>query len=519
MTSQLTSLSQRRTKFALPAAVLALTAAVPTLAQHGPINDSSPVSGVINSPWCVIGQAGGTEGASGPLPIANTFIEMEPNDAPADAQPVSLNVGERITVTGSIESSLDRDTFQLHFEAGDVIQLFVENPSSAPALVAQVTLSDLAGVPIVSAASTLSTTVYPPTAPFVLPTGADGETALAWIIKDAGDVLITVENINASIADYILDVTRVRPALEQAPAGATQIVFLDYDGAQITQGDIFNPLPGPDPISPMVATLPNWGLDASDENAVIDAITAQITMNIEALQSINPSFAYEVRNSRDDADPFGEPFVTRLIIGGTQAELGVNTIGIAQSLDVGNFAPNETAFILLDLMSDQSSSASINLIPLEPGFTIIQAIGQAVGNIASHELGHTLGNFHTEPTNAVRSLMDRGSGDIPGTIYGIGPDDIFGSADDEIVQFAPDDYSDAESVAFGVEPTDLITAYAFSSPNGCPVDLNGDGVVDGADLATLLVGWGAPGPADFNNDGVVDGTDLARLLVGWGPCS
>lgn len=48
-------------------------------------------------------------------------------------------------------------------------------------------------------------------------------------------------------------------------------------------------------------------------------------------------------------------------------------------------------------------------------------------------------------------------------------------------------------------------------------DLNGDGVVDGADLGILLGAWGdGPGsPADLNQDGVVDGADLGILLSAW----
>jgi len=50
-------------------------------------------------------------------------------------------------------------------------------------------------------------------------------------------------------------------------------------------------------------------------------------------------------------------------------------------------------------------------------------------------------------------------------------------------------------------------------------DLNGDGVVDGADLGALLSQWGAVDPgtaADLNGDGVVDGADLGLLLGAWG---
>ena len=60
----------------------------------------------------------------------------------------------------------------------------------------------------------------------------------------------------------------------------------------------------------------------------------------------------------------------------------------------------------------------------------------------------------------------------------------------------------------------------FSIVLPCPADLDGDGVVDAADLAELLASWGpCEGcPADFNGDGVVDAADLADLLAAWGPC-
>ncbi len=47
-------------------------------------------------------------------------------------------------------------------------------------------------------------------------------------------------------------------------------------------------------------------------------------------------------------------------------------------------------------------------------------------------------------------------------------------------------------------------------------DLNCDGVVNAADLAALLGGWGGDGPADLNGDGSVGAPDLAILLGSWG---
>lgn len=64
----------------------------------------------------------------------------------------------------------------------------------------------------------------------------------------------------------------------------------------------------------------------------------------------------------------------------------------------------------------------------------------------------------------------------------------------------------------------------ISEPDGrrcaCEGDLNGDGIVDGGDLGSMLGQWGAcPGcEADLNQDGVVDGNDLGALLGLWGPC-
>ncbi|MCA9286154.1 MAG: hypothetical protein KDA22_13095 [Phycisphaerales bacterium] len=48
-----------------------------------------------------------------------------------------------------------------------------------------------------------------------------------------------------------------------------------------------------------------------------------------------------------------------------------------------------------------------------------------------------------------------------------------------------------------------------------PADLNGDGVVDGADMGILLGAWGTSGPGDLNGDGTVDGADVGLLLAAW----
>ncbi len=55
-------------------------------------------------------------------------------------------------------------------------------------------------------------------------------------------------------------------------------------------------------------------------------------------------------------------------------------------------------------------------------------------------------------------------------------------------------------------------------PPANSADLDGDGIVDGADLGLMLNAWGPCRgcPADLNGDGIVDGADLGLLLSQWG---
>ena len=61
------------------------------------------------------------------------------------------------------------------------------------------------------------------------------------------------------------------------------------------------------------------------------------------------------------------------------------------------------------------------------------------------------------------------------------------------------------------------------SPAGCcPGDIDGDGAVNGIDLAIVLARWGGPAKdypkADADGNGAVDGADLALVLGAWGAC-
>jgi hypothetical protein len=62
----------------------------------------------------------------------------------------------------------------------------------------------------------------------------------------------------------------------------------------------------------------------------------------------------------------------------------------------------------------------------------------------------------------------------------------------------------------------VIVADADSASCADDPDINGDGVVNGADLTIVLANWYAPGgPADVNCDGMVNGEDLTIVLGNW----
>ena len=56
--------------------------------------------------------------------------------------------------------------------------------------------------------------------------------------------------------------------------------------------------------------------------------------------------------------------------------------------------------------------------------------------------------------------------------------------------------------------------------NPCPADLNGDGMVNGADVGLMVAQWGACAgcSGDLNGDGIVNGADFGLLIAAWGMC-
>jgi cysteine-rich repeat protein len=394
--------------------------------------------------------------------------------SPFPTNPFDSSSGPGSASEGSYDVTLglnsqDTDYFSISLDPGDVIagavtggatELRLYDPSTAQRIGSQ----QDAGIII----------------PGPFPTG---NAAFAYVAEVGGTYAVRVGGGSGA---YTLQLRAFRPFLEGQPLGTVQTLFIDFNGAAVNPA-IFGGSPGSATLSPLSSFLAGWGLTPADENAVIDAILAAVEENLSSdmrvlglngdfdVTATAGDFDVVILNSRDHPDPFGNPNVSRVIIGGTIPELGIATIGIAESIDVVNFAPGETAVVLLGLLSAPSSDPnSLNQFGLAGGATIFDLIGAGVGNIASHEAGHFFANFHTDNFDAAPNIMDQG-GNLANTV-GVGPDLTLGTSDDADVDFGPDVYVPNEGYT-GMEDTLNAVAFDLSTTTvgtGC-----GDGVING----------------------------------------
>ncbi len=92
-------------------------------------------------------------------------------------------------------------------------------------------------------------------------------------------------------------------------------------------------------------------------------------------------------------------------------------------------------------------------------------------------------------------------------------------ADSILVRFVASDLGDGSLVEAAIDDFSLTERSCPDGPE-CPGDLDGNGMVDGADLGAMLAGWGdCQGcSGDFDGDGRIDGLDLGQFLASWGLC-
>ncbi len=401
------------------------------------------------------------------------FIPSDPFDSNSGA--VTGAIGSEGTYEAIIRTiDVESDFYVFNLQRGDVFgAAFLGEQGGA-----YLSIKDLKGNEVVGTAGNASS-LYPASNP--LP--RFGQTAINYTVEESGQYAIQVTEGSGA---YTLELFATRPYFELNPR-SVQVIYVDYSGGDVDIAPIFEiPFPIVVNQSPFVDFLPNWGLSNASEDvlAITQKITDVVRENLDTdfnSPPVNPKHRVIVtdnfRLGQDNElgpDFVGESIsqnginykVSRVKVSGTIPETLINTIGIAQSIDPGNFGTEELALVLLDIVSAPFTGASanntfrINDIVLAPGKTIEDAVVTVIGNITSHEAGHYLGNWHLDGFSNIQGIMDEGPGGMF-NLAGIGPSGVFGAPDQTDVDFVTDAYSTSEPFS-GFEDTEINSAYSLT---------------------------------------------------------
>lgn len=388
------------------------------------------------------------------------FVPFDPFDSSSGSVTGETGSEGIYSLTISLFLENDKDFYKINLQPGDLCGISITGRSRP-----------FIGVVDPEGKSVIQTRSFADFSVEESPIQLTGQTALTFIAPMEGSYAV---EFSENIGPYDGTIQISRPFLE-LQAGFKQAIFLDFNGGTFDQS-IFFPQESPDirRLSPFGDFLPNWGLPSDPESRIriIKRIVLGVRENLIhdlIASNVNPNFGLLLLNNFgiienvDISLPnISERPITRVIVGGTVDEAGIETIGIAESIDQGNFDPEEIAIVLLDHLSDNDPDniLSLNNVRRDEGSSIEDLVVTALANIISHEIGHLLGNFHTDGFNDFPTIMDEGLAGI-GNYIGLGASGVFGAEDAVDVDFSQDTFS-MEEVFQGVEDTRAISAYALS---------------------------------------------------------
>ncbi|MFK8114500.1 MAG: Ig-like domain-containing protein [Rubripirellula sp.] len=465
---------------------------------------------------------------------AASFIESETttesglNDFFGDADLVPLGTGpgqqNTIDVTGSMlftafpndptRFDVDIDTFALDLRAGDILDIATLGTAGT------VDLSYSNGTQWFST-DTPQAGFYPADSPLQ----TLGNVTIAHVVPEDGRYYLSVSPIDTT-GNYTLGLRAYRPVAEQLPIGGQQVIFLDFDGGRLPNSSLGGLTVGLQRYPSLAESLPLLGIDQFDvaaENQLIDRILEEVTFHFDTIglkggngdynrSGIAGEYGFTLLNSRDHADPGNHPLVTRVLVGGDSTIPGLPVNGFSTTLDVGNFSMDDVVVTVLD-----GVFAEAQLFPISTRESLLTATAVRVSSTISHEAAHSFGLRHTLNTNNVGSIIDSGGSlVVVGQRLGVGPDGIFGTLDDERIEFRDDRF--APEGIFGVNRVvnalsySLATGTVGSSVTGIVFDdANRDGSGSGdSGIAGVTVF------ADTNGNGVQDPSEPGTVTSATG---
>ena len=456
------------------------------------------------------GGTGGTAGGESNNPI--NLSEVEPNNIFTRAQLLPLSSSQPVNLSGTFANVSDVDYVAFDLKKGDILDTrLVAVTGSRPT----VGLYDAAGNELLFTEGLfLGGRAYPATSPMY----KDGNVTLPYIIDTDGRYYMRISD---GIGGYSMNLRVHRSTFEQEPIGTQQIIYLDFDGSFLrreTFPGVFTLPTGTVRVPSLARAMPLIGLTEADAPAVIRNIMTRVTNKLSpwlAEDSNNgyfPStgrpgdFGVRLVSSLDSPDLFGNPNVSRISVGGTDAELGIaltGLFGVAESVDIGNFNREESALVIAELHA--TFAADRQAIPISGSVTVADVFSEIIADTIAHEAGHFLGSVHQDPFNETLTMMDQFP---PAELIGVGPDGIFGTRDDASFRFLDDDWSPLNTayggglnnspdvVAFGMSTGTVggsITGVVYN-------DMNRNSRQETGEVG--LAGWQVF--ADSNNNGSLD---------------
>ena len=474
-------------------------------------------AGTVMSGGGTSGSSGGTGGiGSGESNNPLSISEVEPNNFVARAQLLPLSASQPVNVSGTFATLIDEDYFALDLNKGDILDTrLVGVPGTRPTLA----LLDANTQELLFAQGrVLGGNAFPPSSPLY----KDGLTTLPYVIATSGRYYMRVGD---GVGSYVLNLRVHRSTFEAEPIGTQQTLYIDFDGS-LTRSETLNLTalgvpPGTLRIPPLSRYMPQLGLTAADAPAVARNTMARVEQKMRtslAARSNNGFYGatgnpgeFNVRlvSSYDSPDLWGQPNVSRVLVGGTQTEIGLDPgtglLGIAQSVDVGNFSREESGLVMVDILIADAMDPA--LVPIAGNVSRSDLFAELLSMVIAHEAGHFLGGVHQDPNNLQYGVMDQFYD--PAIVSGAGRDGIFGNRDDEPLYFSVDEYSPTAGIPFGGGVNDSANMLAFGMSTGTIggtvtgtvySDINRNSRQDVGELG--IAGWQVF--IDSNNNAVLD---------------
>ncbi len=476
------------------------------------------------------GTVSGSQSNGEPDAPFNT-TESEPNDIrnTADFLPLGNAPGKNpvVNVSGTMSNRFDFDYYAFDLKKGDILDIRSTVPPTvaAPGL----GLFNSQGTELLYSKQLFYASPIGRPISTKTPLARTGASTLSYIIDTDGRYFLSVSDATGA---YTLNLRTYRPTIEQQPIGTKQILFLDFDGSFVRNDllslDVISASPARTVrVPPLSAILPTLGLNPADEPALIRDITRRVEQKLRfqlALDSNNGFYAQtgtpgdfdiQIVNSLDSPDIWGQPNVSRVLVGGRQADFGVppatGLLGIAQEIDIGNFDREDTAVVMVDILALIASSSN-----LAGNFSVAQAFAEFTAGVIVHEAGHNLGGMHQDPSNTINTIMDA----FYDPTLAAGRDGIIGNADDEPIRFRDDAYRPGETtLGGGINNSANIVAFGLSTGKiGASIignsynDRNRNAVKDSTDEG--IGGWVVF--ADLNNNGIRDASEPQTTTDGSG---